>query len=109
MIIYDKNKIISIKKIANIANQYYIDKVRLLRNNFTTPTFSAINFLTSLIGRNPNNWTPKPINIDQTLEIIRKARGTNSTGSDCISMRVIKLIHFNITSYVSFNELYYNK
>ena len=52
MIIFNNIKVTSTKKIANIANQYFLDKITNLRKKFTTPKFSALNFLTSLIDRN---------------------------------------------------------
>ena len=78
MLIHNREKITSIKKISNISNQFYIDKILNLRKNFTPPNFSALNFLTSLIKSNPKKWVLKPITIPQTLELIRKAKATNS-------------------------------
>ena len=87
MIIYQNTKITSTKKIANIANQFFMDKILKLRSKFTTPSFSASNFLNFLIDRNSNKWCLRPVTIEQMLEIICKAKGTNSTDFDSISMR----------------------
>ena len=89
MIIFNNIKVTSTKKIANIANQYFLDKITNLRKKFTTPKFYALNFLTSLIDRNKNCWHLKPITVKQTLDILKKASGTNATGSDHICMRVL--------------------
>ena len=92
MIIFNNTKVTSTKKIANIANQYFLDKITNLRKKFTTPKFPALNFLTSLIDRNKNCWHLKPITVEQTLDILKKAWGTNATCIDPISMRALKLI-----------------
>ena len=70
MIIFNNIKVTCTKKIANIANQYFIDKITNLRKKFTIPTFFALKFITSLIDRNNDSWTLKPITIDQTLDIL---------------------------------------
>ena len=68
----------SIKTISNIAKKFYIEKVVTLRNKFTMPLFTAMDFFTALICRNNNEWKLRPITIDQTLEIIKNSKSTNS-------------------------------
>ena len=78
MIIHENNKVTSIKTISNIAKKFYIEKVVTLRNKFTMPLFTAMDFFTALICRNNNEWKLRPITIDQTLEIIKNSKSTNS-------------------------------
>ena len=92
MIIYQNNKITSFKKISSIANKFFLEKVIDLRNKLTIPICTVIDFLTFLVRRNNNEWKWRPITIDQTLDIIKFTKSTNSVGSDCISMRVVKKI-----------------
>ena len=93
MIIYQNNKIISIKKISYIANKFVIEKVIDLRYKLIMPIYTAMNFLTFLVDRNNNELKLRPITIDQSLDIMKFTKSTNSVDSDCISMRVVKKIN----------------
>ena len=89
-IVFDNQKVTSIKNIANISKQFFIDKIIKLRGQFIPPNISAIDILSKIFPRNQSPWKLELITIDQTLEIIRKAKGTNSLGPDNISMKIIK-------------------
>ena len=101
MIIFQNNKITSIKKISKITNRFFIEKVINLRNIFTIPISNAMDFLATLVRRNSNEWKLKPIKIYQTLDIIKFSKSTNSVGRDCISMRVTKKIYKIIAPYLT--------
>ena len=89
-IVFDNQKVTSLKNIANISNQFFIDKILKLRGQFTPPNFSALDILSKIFPRNQNTWKLQLMTIEQTMEIIKKAKGTNSLGPDNISMKTIK-------------------
>ena len=91
-LIHNSSKITSIKDISNIANQFFIQKVVKLRKNFVKPIMSAFDILKNILYRNSNQWNHPYITIEQTIQIIMKAKSTNSISPENISMKTIKKI-----------------
>ena len=94
--------ITSIKDICDIANQFYIDKIKKIRDNFTINNkINPINILSSLIKRNPNQIYIKYATNEQILKIISKAKNKNSVGPDIVSMKVVKKLSPFIVPHIT--------
>ena len=91
VILFNGNLITSIKKIVNISNQFFLDKISKIRANF--PIFSdisAIEILQNLIPKGKNNFQIKMATIGDIERIIKKMKPKNSKGNDITNMKIIK-------------------
>ena len=91
-IITFNNKVLtSIKKITNIANEYYKEKITKIRNKFyNNLNITPIQILEALIPKYNTTFSlPIPTEND-ILNIIKKSKGIFSVGNDIINMKIIK-------------------
>merc|ERR1711947_2822 len=87
--IIHNNKIYNnIQHISEIANNYYIDSIKNIRNN-TIPV-SPIDILKNIYPRVNNTFTIPLVNISDIRKIILKSKSKNSVGHDNISMKMLK-------------------
>ena len=83
--------ITSIKQICNIANKHYINKITNIRIKFTNNILvNPIQILNKLIKRNSQEIKINYATIEQVALIIKKAKNSNSHGSDIITMKIVK-------------------
>ena len=77
--------------IANLMNSYFIVKIAAIFATFTPVNYDELIFLKHLISRPKKNFNLPPISIDETEEIIKKAKNSASRGFNNPNMRFIKL------------------
>ena len=79
------------KILANISNQFYIDKVAKITGPLSAKNKDPISLLNKLIPpKNCNSFTLPEINISETYKLIRNMKNSNSVGYDSISINTIK-------------------
>merc|ERR1712240_633465 len=100
-IIHNNSVITSLKHIANIANNHFINKTTKIRNNFIPSTISHIQILKQLIEKPKFKFTLPHIIIQQTKKLIRKMKLSNSTGHDSSSIKIYKMINSQISPYIT--------
>ena len=88
-ITHNNKQITSPRELANIANNYFIDKIIKIRNAFTPSTTDPIEILSKLIPRNNNSLVIPEITLKQTIDLINKLKSSNSTGHDSINNKII--------------------
>ena len=97
-----KNKLVSSPQaIANIQNQFYIDKIAEIRNTFKKSDISPIKILEKLRPKVKNKMLIPPITIIKTLKIIKKLKNSNSTGWDNITSRCLKKVAHLIAPHIT--------
>ena len=87
-----KNKIIrSPKLIAEAANKFYIDKIKLINKSMELETRDPIKLLSRLVPRREgNNFYLKEISLHEMYKLLRNMKGSNSVGYDSITTNVLK-------------------
>ena len=102
LILIDNKMTTSLSKICNHANQFFINKVKKLRDNFKSNfNTSPIEILNYLLKRNTNSFQFKTISNNGVKNLIKKAKATNSLGNDLISMKTIKKLGPVIVPYIT--------
>ena len=77
--------------IANRMNSYFIIKIATIVASFTPVNYDELIFLKHLIPRPTKKFNLPPISIDETEEIIKKAKNLASRGYNNTNTRFIKL------------------
>ena len=73
-----------------------------MREKFTVnPKVTPIQILSKLIPRNTNELKLMPATLEQINVIIKKAKPKNSTGSNIISMRIMKKLSPAIDPHIT--------
>ena len=76
--------------IAETMNNYFISKIRDIRKDFNDKDNKAMELLENMIEKPKTSFDLQPVKVHQVYEIIDKAKRSNSTGHDSISMNVVK-------------------
>ena len=91
LITHNNSLITKIKEITNIANEHFINKINNIINKFiTNKNVTPIQILEYLIPKTKYTFKQPIPTINDVNNIIKKAKASNSTGNDIITMRVIK-------------------
>ena len=77
--------------IANLMNSYFIVKIAAIDTSFTPVAYDELIFLKNLIPKPKSKFNLPPISIDETENIIKKAKNSASRGYNYTNMRFIKL------------------
>ena len=101
MIIHEGLQISSPKKIATIANNFFINKIVTLREGFQKQNVSPIEILSALTPRNENVFTLPLISLNETKLLIKNLKNSNATGYDVITNRVLKKICDVISPHIT--------
>ena len=91
----------SIRKISNIANKFYIDKINKIRENFTPNVVNNIEILGSLIDKPKSKFILPKISISQTKKIIKGMKASNSVGHDLASIKIYKKLVNRISPVIA--------
>ena len=89
-IVHEGEEIRSQKKIASTFNKFYKDKIINIRKNFANETKKAINILKATKKKPDDTFNFKPVTVYQVHEVIQKAKSSNSSGKDNLTMNIIK-------------------
>lgn len=76
--------------ICEIANNYYIDTIKKLREQIPQIPVSPIDILKNIYPRVNNSFTIPLPQISDIRKIILKSKSKNSVGHDYISMKMLK-------------------
>ena len=68
--------------IANIANNHFIEKIKLIRRLFNNFNINPLEIIKYLIPRNPNVFIIPLISINETKNIIKNLKNSYSCGHD---------------------------
>ena len=79
--------------IADISNNYFIQKIINIRNTFTANKFDPMVILNKLIPPNKNNMIFPLITKEKTLKLIDRLPTTNAKGYDNITNKIIKILN----------------
>jgi len=92
--------ITSLRKICNIANSYFNNKINTLRNKFTFSEVTPIDILSKLVPKISHNLQFK--HIDQALlkDTFNCLKPTNSLGNNKVSMRTLKKLQDRLSPYI---------
>ena len=91
VIIYNGNLVTSVKKIVNIANEFFVEKVRKIRESFPVNfNISAIEILQKLVPKCQNQFQIKMATMEDIERILKKLKPKNSKGNDITNMKIIK-------------------
>merc|ERR1712240_36348 len=80
----------NIQEICNIANNYYINSIKTLRERIPQTAVTPIDILKKIYKRQQTTLEIPIPTIPQIAQIIKKAKSTNSVGHDNISMKMLK-------------------
>merc|ERR1712240_159741 len=89
-IIHNDAIITNIQEICNIANDYYINSIKTLREKIPQTNVTPIDILKKIYKRSQTTLEIPIPTIQQITQIIEKAKSTNSVGHDNIYMKMIK-------------------
>ena len=80
------------KMISNMMNDFYINKIKDIRDGFSTPSVDPIRILENVSTRNRNIFKLPFITPDETEKIIMGQKNSSSTGYDSISNKILRKI-----------------
>ena len=98
-IIHETMSITSIRKIANIANKHFINKINNIRSKFTHNKVTHTQILEQLISKPRSKFRIPYITVKQTKKMIRKMKSSNSTGHYLSSIKIYKMIDNQISPH----------
>ena len=102
IISYNNSIITSIKTIANIANEYFIRKIDIIRSKFTDNIkVSPMDILRALIPEVKDTLVIPVPSISDIADIIKKSKASHSLGNDIISMSIIKKLTPKILPHIT--------
>merc|ERR1712240_204076 len=91
VISHNGNLVTSVKKIVNIANEYFIEKICKIRESFLVKVnISPLEILQRLVPKCQNQFDIKMATIEDIERIVKKLKPTNSKGNDISNMKIIK-------------------
>ena len=84
------------REVADCQNQFFVDKVRLIRENMPPPVSDPLRKLTSLMANSVCCFSLHSVHPDEITKLIVDLKNTNSVGLDLIDTRIVKLIQAEI-------------
>ena len=79
-------------RMAEIQNQYYIDKVKLIRQNMPAQKKDPLTCLRQRMQGRAKPFSPSPVTPNQIEKIISNLKNSRASGVDFIDTYIIKLI-----------------
>ena len=89
---FEGKQIRSPQKLAEVFNEYFIDKIETIRSEFKKTDDDPIEILELLIKRPNSTMKLKEITLEETYKIINDMKSSNSTGFDDVSSKILKKI-----------------
>ena len=90
-IIHKGDYITSQKRIADVTNEYFIEKIHTIQQEFSYQKLDPLFFVRNLIPKPDSRFILPEITLKETTEIIKQSKNSNTTGFDNISMKILKL------------------
>ena len=89
------------RKMAEIQNRYYIDKVHDIRNNLQSQNNkNPLDLLQQKLGGNQASFSTKPVTPEEVMKIISQLRNSKASGLDNLDTYILKLTKQNIVPAV---------
>ena len=99
---HEGNQITSPEKIAQLANNFFIDKINKISSSFlNNKKISPIEILSLLLPRNENKFVLPLITVDETKNMLKKLKNSSSIGYDRINYRFIQKIYIEISPHIT--------
>ena len=76
--------------LADLANRYYINKIKTIRENLAGEKRDPMAFTKALIPRNTEEFVVPMVSIAQVRHLIRNLKSSGSTGYDDLSSKTLK-------------------
>ena len=92
--------VISPAEMADLQNEFYISKVRSIRQNMPAQRNDPLAVLKQRIEGKSKSFTPAPVTPDQVGKIISSLKNSKASGVDNIDTYILKLVKTNIISAV---------
>ena len=89
------------KKLANIMNNYFIEKVRNLRNNLPDTPEDPLELTRRIMSNRSSSFQLQPVHPEEIAKIISSLKSTKSCGYDNIDSYVIKLAKVELTPVIT--------
>ena len=86
---------------ANHANNFFISKIRKIRNNFPINSYNPLLILKKLTYRNKNNFILPELRIEDAKTLIKKAKNSWTLCNGELSMNVIKKLNPLIAPHIT--------
>ena len=97
-------------ELANIMNQFFVNKVRNLRSNLPQSTGDPLDLTRRLLSKNESSFTLRAVHPDEIAKIISTMKSSKSSGKDNIDTYVLKLAKVELTHVVEERtRLFWNK
>ena len=89
------------KKLANIMNKFFIQKVQDLKNNLPVTPGDPLELTRKIMSSNFSSFSLKPVHPSEIVKIINSLKSTKSCGQDNIDSYVIKLAKVELTPVIT--------
>ena len=84
------------REVADCQNQFFVNKVRLIRENMPPPVSDPLAKLRLLMSNQSCHFSLQPVHPDEISKLIKELKNTTAVGLDTIDTGIIKLIHAEI-------------
>ena len=86
--------------LANLANIYYINKIKNIREGLAEERRDPMAFTTALIPRNPEEFSVPMVSLTQVRHLIKGLKSSGSTGYDDLSNKTLKKLAGVISPHI---------
>ena len=93
---YEGSLINKPQEIAEAQNQFFLNKIQLIRDNLPPPISDPLQILRSLMASRTCAFSLSPVHPDEVEKIISNLSNSSSFGLDMIDTYIIKLIRADI-------------
>ena len=87
--------------ICNIANNYFIEKIKAIRREFLPSLMDPINILKFLKPRNINTLVIPEITCQETAKFIKNLKSSHATGHDNLNSKLLKKMSHLISPHIT--------
>ena len=87
-------------RMAELQNQYYINKVKSIRENMPPQQKDPLSTLRQRMQGQAKSFSPAPVSPDQVAKIISSLKNSKASGMDMLDTSIIKLVKEDITPAV---------
>ena len=100
-IVINSKVITSVKKIANLINEFFVTKIQKIRSKFKIHNTNSLDILKRVIPKPTSKFSLKPPTISKVSKIISKFRNGNTSGFENISIKIFKKLNRKISPIIT--------
>ena len=89
------------KSLANIMNNFYIDKIKLIRSSLPVSNSDPLKKLKMMVKNSKSEFSVRPVHPDLIDKVISNLKNSKSSGLDNIDTYILKLIKPSIVPAVT--------